>query len=147
MTFWIGRFIIEWVVWLSVADKRRWREILPVCLFASYISLIADQLSELFELWQYYPKDCLADLLNAIGIYMIATYLFIQWLPCQKTYLNLFCYFFCWTIIAVSIEFIHVYFGYMKHLNWSYGYSYAADWALFWLFYKFYFATKKYQNN
>ncbi len=143
MTFWIGRFIIEWIAWLIVADKSRWREILPVCLLASYISLIADQLCELFKLWEYYPNDSIADLLNAFGIYMIATYLFIQWFPHHKTFSNRFRYLFYWTTIAISIEFMHVYLGYMGHLNWNYGYSYVADWILFWVFYNFYFAIKK----
>ena len=49
MLFWSIRFIMEWVIWLALADKTRWKEILPVCIFAGYISLIADQVCELLE--------------------------------------------------------------------------------------------------
>ena len=140
--FWLARFIFEWLIWLTFADKSRWREIMPVCIFASFVSLLVDQICELLGLWQYLPNDTLADLINAIGIYLIVTYLFIQYLPEQRTILSLFKYFFFWTAAAITVEFIHVYFGYMKHETWNFGFSYISNWLLFCMFYTFHRTLK-----
>lgn len=143
MLFWIGKFIFLAVIWLIFADRRRWKEILPVCLFASCISLWVDQLCELFELWEYYPIDPLSDLLNSLDVYIVVIYLYIQHLPNYLTAKTLLKYIFYWTTVTIFIEYIHVRLGYMKHHNWNYIYSYLANWVLFFLFYKYYIMFKQ----
>lgn len=138
MLFWSIRFIMEWVIWLALADKARWKEILPVCIFAGYISLVADQVCELLELWEYAPVDAFGDLVNATGMYLVVTYLFIQWLPGNKSLPSLAAYFFIWTSLVIIIEFFHLQHGKLIYDNWHLYYSYIADWILFGLLYKFY---------
>lgn len=40
MLFYILVFTLSWIVWLVFADKDRWREILPVCIFAKCLVII-----------------------------------------------------------------------------------------------------------
>lgn len=144
MLFWFGRFTVELIIWLLLADRSRWKEILPVCLVASYVSFIVDQICELFDLWQYIPLHPLANLVNGFGVYIVVTYLFIQWLPKQYTWYTMAAYFFVWTAVAISIEWFHIYTGHMMYGDWwNMGFSYASDWLLFWIFYKFYILHQK----
>jgi hypothetical protein len=46
MTFFYARFVISWTCWLLFADKTRWKEIIPVCLFASLLSLVTGVIVE-----------------------------------------------------------------------------------------------------
>jgi len=133
--------VVSWVVWVIFADKKRWREIFPVSIFAAAIALVSDQIMDKgYKLWGYRgAHPLIATLFDDLGIYIVVTYLFIQWLPKNKSLLNLFKYILSWTVIAISIEYIHIASGYMEHYNWwTFWHSYTADWLLFILFYKFY---------
>ena len=139
--FYIIRFIIAWIIWFVYADKRRWKEILPVCVFASCLGFLADILIEYYPLWEYI-EDAMHPLFLEIGdefdVYPVVTYLFIQWLPVNKTIKNMFLYFFGWTGVAISIEYIHIVTDHIEHLNgWTMWHSYISDWILFWLFYMY----------
>lgn len=137
--FFIIRFILVWTVWFIFADKKRWRELFPVSIFAGYLGLITDMIiEEQLKLWEYQGEfKEFAEVSDDIGIYIVVTYLFIQWLPQCKTRASLL-YWFLWTSFAIAIEWIHIVTGHMEHHKWwNYGWSYACDWFLFWLFYQF----------
>lgn len=138
--FFITRAIIVWGVWLFFADKRRWREILPVCILASFLGTLTDVIMEEYPLWGYYSGShpLVVILLDEFEVYPVVTYLFIQWLPKNRTFASLFWYWFKWTGLAITIEWIHIYAGYMMYLQWwNMGCSYISDYILFWVFYKF----------
>ncbi|SDD98763.1 CBO0543 family protein [Sporomusa acidovorans] len=139
--FYVVRFIIVWIIWFVYADKRRWKEILPVCVFASFLGVIADTLIEYYPRWEYVEESMhplFLELGDEFEIFPVVTYLFIQWVPANQTLRNMFLYFFGWTGLAILIEYIHLVTDHMEYLNgWSIWHSYIADWILFWLFYKF----------
>jgi len=83
MTFFYARFLIAWACWLFFADKSRWKELVPVCVFASSLSLITDQVVDYIPYWKYYGSEpeIVITLIDEFDINPIATYLFIQWLP------------------------------------------------------------------
>ncbi|MBU2702682.1 hypothetical protein Ga0466249_003817 [Sporomusaceae bacterium BoRhaA] len=138
--FFTNSFILSWTIWILLADKSRWREIFPVCFLASYFALITDILVEFYPLWGYTGNESplWIQFSNALGIFIVAIYLLIQWLPRKKTFLKLFTYLFAWTSFAVLVEQIHLATGHMYYRQWwSIWYSYLADWLLFWTFYKF----------
>ena len=140
MTFYLIRFVVTWGIWFYFADKKRWKEIVPVCVWASALAGIADNIVASHKLWGYnHGVDPLVpDLLDNIGIYPVVTYLFIQYLPQVKSLKTIFWHFFKWTALAISIEAFHVYTGHMVYgLWWNTGWSYLADWVLYWSFYKF----------
>lgn len=140
--FFIVSFILAWSVWLLLADKRRWKELFPVGIFAGYLGGISDDLMRKVELWSYKmdpANNALVEFLTDIGIYIVTTYLFIQWLPAKKKFWNMFRYFFIWTGFTISIEFIFHVTGHIQYHNWwNIGWSYLSDWFLFWIFYQFY---------
>jgi len=136
--FYVSWFLLSWIVWLLLADKRRWRELLPVCIFAICLALATDILVVYYPLWEYLGSPLLYHLADDLGIYPVVTYLFIQRLPASRTHGSMFKYWLLWTTVALVIELIYQNFGYMRyHLWWNFWYSYAADWFLFWLFYQF----------
>ena len=50
----------------------------------------------------------------------------------------MFGYWFLWTSICISIEWVFVVTKHMDHHNgWTFWHSYIADWFLFWVFYQF----------
>lgn len=142
MVFYIVSFILSWIVWLLLADKRRWKELFPVGLFSGYLAGISDDLMRNIELWSYEIKpkgNALIELSTDIGMYIITTYLFIQWFPQKREFWNMFRYFFIWTAITFGIELIYYVTGHIQyHKWWNIGWSYLSDWLLFWLFYQFY---------
>lgn len=142
MLFYIVSFILSWMVWLLLADKRRWKELFPVGLFAGYVAGISDDLMRNTELWSYEIKpkgNALIELSTDMGMYIIATYLFIQWFPKKRGFWNVFRYYFIWTAITFGIEWIYYVTGHIQyHKWWNIGWSYLSDWLLFWFFYKFY---------
>ena len=136
--FYVVWFFLVWIIWLLFADKSRWREILPVCIFAKCLSLATDVLMFYYPLWEYAGFPFLIHLADDFAIYPVVTYLFIQWLPNNRSVKNMLRYWLVWTTAALAIELIYVHFGYMRyHQWWNTGYSYAADWLLYWLFFKF----------
>jgi len=96
-----------------------------------------------YKLWDYGDQDhqinkFFIEVFDDVGIYVVTTYLFLQWLPTPHTFKRLFWYFFIWTAIAASVEWIHVATGHMTyHKWWNLGFSYISDWILFWVFYKY----------
>ncbi len=149
MSYFYGRFIIAWVCWLIWADKSRWKEIIPVCLLASLLSLVSDVIVEWYiPYWRYYGSEPTVSrkLLDSFDVYIVVTYLFIQWLPKKQSFLKMFSYWFLWTGFAAIIEFFQIKTGHMAHFQgWSLLHSYIFDWILLWIFYQYHkiFCFKK----
>lgn len=139
--FYILRIIICGLIWLFLADKKRWRELLPVGFLAGFIGSTTDNIMHHYELWSYHENKVHAiipELTDDWLVYMVATYLFIQWLPQERKLISLLKYWFVWTGVAVGIEVIHTITDHMEyHKWWNLGHSYLMDWILFWVFYKF----------
>lgn len=131
-------FILAWIFWLLFADRSRWREMIPVCIFAISLALATDVLVLHYPLWENIGPPLLYHLTDDLGIYPVVTYLFIQFLPANHTIKNMFAYWLLWTTIAVAIELIYISFGYIRyHQWWNTLHSYVADWFLYWLFYQY----------
>jgi len=137
--FYIVLFILSWGVWLFLADRRRWRELFPVSVFASFLGCLTDNIMHYYRLWEYLSGDpLLPHLLDNIGIYMVVPYLFIQLLPKRRTIWIMLAYWMIWTGFAIGLEWVHLVTNHMEHhMWWSLWHSYAADWFLFGLFYQF----------
>lgn len=137
----ITTFILAWTTWIIFSDKRRIKEILPVSVFAVALGAITDTIVHHYKLWSYHSKiinHIAIDILDELGIYIVVTYLFIQFLPREKSFKNMFIYIFKWSTFAIIIEFIHLKLGNMKHHKfWNLGWSYLCDWILFLLFYSY----------
>ncbi|MFC4767481.1 CBO0543 family protein [Effusibacillus consociatus] len=132
--------MIVWLAWMLFADKKRWRELLPVGILGSALGSTTDNIMEHYKLWEYHGggHPLIPALTDDWGIFLVIPYLFIQWLPKQQTFGNLFVYWFMWTGITTGIEWIYVTTNHMHyHKWWHIGYSYLADWFLFCLFYQF----------
>jgi hypothetical protein len=141
MTFFYARFVIAWACWLLFADKSRWKELFPVCTFASFLGLITDQIVDWYiPYWEYYGSEpkIIRNLLDDFDVYIVVTYLFIQWLPKKQSFFSMFSYWFTWTALAIAIEHVHVMTGHMAHYHgWTFWHSYISDWLLFWIFYQY----------
>lgn len=138
--FYLFRFVLSWVCWFTFADKKRWREILPVCILAGFLDGIADNITAQYPLWEYNSSTIhiLPYISDGLSIYPVVTYLFIQWLPNKQTLRQMLGYWFLWTTLAISIEFVHLYTGHLHYgLWWNTFWSYMFDWILFWIFYQF----------
>lgn len=141
--FFIISFFIIWVVWLVFADKKRWRELFLVGIFASLLGTATDNIIHHYKLWDFhsvYLFSLALDLFDDLSIYIVVPYLFIQWLPLEdkRNALNMFIYFFIWTAISITIEYVFLATNHMQHHgNWNLWHSYISDWVLFWIFYQF----------
>jgi len=145
--FFLYRFILTWLIWIIFADKKRWKEIIPTCILANYLGCATDSIMHHYKLWEYYPHNALVDFADDLGIYLVVTYLFIQYLPKERTFKRLFFYWFLWTAFAVAVEAIHLKIGVMKHYKWwTLAHSYISDWILFYIFYKYYIVFNCKQN-
>ncbi|MCX7781278.1 MAG: hypothetical protein N2491_10295 [Negativicutes bacterium] len=136
--FWSIRFIVFWGVWLIWADKSRWREIVPVCIFACLLGSLTDTLVHYYPLW-FYEASLWVEWNDDLSVYPVVVYLFIQWLPQDRKLSNMLLYWFCWTLLAIAIEWVHLRLGYMSYPTgeWNLLLSYIADWLLFTIFYKY----------
>jgi hypothetical protein len=133
-----GVFSIAWAAWFIFADKRRWREIAPVSLFAALLGGLSDVVMHYYQLWEY-EHTLAAELLDDLGIYIVVSYLFIQWLPGNRSITAMFGYWFAWTAVSFSVEYIFVSTGHLQYDKWwNMGWSYLADWLLFGMFYTYY---------
>ena len=141
--FWIVGFTLSWIVWFIFANKKYWKEILPVSIFASWLSFIVEAwMYHVLNLWSYSGMPILPLFGNAFGIYLVVPYFFIQWLPHERSLNKMLIYFFLWTGFSIIFEFIHWRFLQIEyHLWWNIGCSYIADWLLFLIFYKYYIFT------
>lgn len=138
--FWVIRFLVFWLFFLILADKRRWRELFSVSFFAIALGATTDNLMHHYQLWyyDYEQTNLFADLSDDWSVYIVVTYLFIQWLPQKRTFFRMISYWFVWTAISIFIEWIHVVTGHMHYPNWwNLGWSYASDWLLFYAFFRF----------
>lgn len=151
--FFIISFSIAWTAWLILADKSRWRELFIVGIFASLLGTITDLLMLHFKYWHYHEANTsplIIYFFDDFSLYIVVPYLFIQWLPRQQTFINMVKYFFIWTALTISTEFFFIITNHMDHYKgWNLGYSYLADWGLFWIFYQFHkiFKLEKLRNN
>lgn len=138
MVFYLCWFIAAWTAWLLLADKRRWREMAPVCTLASLLGILTDNLMDHYPLWQYAEPELFSHLADDFAIYIVVTYLFIQWLPARRTPGRMLRYWFLWTAAAITIETIYWRTGHIVyHQWWNMLCSYTADWILFWVFYSY----------
>jgi len=136
--FWYAVLVISWALWLPFADKTRWRELFPVSVLASLLAFFTDLLMYHDKLWEYDGGILTPILVNGFGIYIVITYLFIQWLPRQKTFWPMAAYWFVWNGVASLIEYIEIKTGHMAyHLWWNIGWSYVADTLLYYIFYQY----------
>jgi hypothetical protein len=140
MTFSVILFILSWSVYFIVADKNKYVYISPTSYIAVILALVTDLLMFVYPLWEYPSGTNLAlfikQLLNSFGIYFVVTYLFIQYLPKDKSHLQFLLYIFYWTGLSIFIEFVSLKVGYITHSYWwNLGWSYLSDWLLFLLFY------------
>lgn len=140
--FFIGRFVIAWSLWFLIADKKRWAELLPISMLAALLGSTTDNIITHYELWKYYDEslpELALKIMDDWGIYIVVTYLFIQFLPKKQSFFNMVKYIFLWTLLSVVIEWIHLYTGHMKHDKfWNLRISYICDWILYALFYFYY---------
>jgi hypothetical protein len=51
--FFVFRFILVWTIWLIFADKKRWKELFPVGIFAGLLGSTTDSMSTHYKLWHY----------------------------------------------------------------------------------------------
>ncbi|HWR06150.1 CBO0543 family protein [Sporomusa sp.] len=139
MEFYYIRFVLFWILWLIFADKSRWRELFAVGIFAGFLDGFADIFSFHYPLWKYHPPDSVVpNLFDNMGVYIVVSYLFIQWLPKNPSVVRMLMYWFLWTAFAIAIEWVHVHMGYMTYdSGWRMEYSYIADWIIYWMLYKF----------
>jgi len=138
--FWVIRFVLFWTVWLVFADKKRWREIIPVSVFASFLSSSSDNIMHQYHLWVYDTEETsfIADMTDDWSVYLVIAYLFIQWLPKEQTLGRMLKYMFLWTGVVILIEYIHVASGHMTYSYWwNIHLSYFADWILFVMIYQY----------
>jgi hypothetical protein len=146
--FFVYRLIIFWLIWFLFADKKRWRELFSVAIFAALLGQLSDNaFMDFYKLWDYQEphgsmgkklEKFFEHVLNDVSVYVVVVYLFIQWLPKKQSFWNLFKYWFIWTAIAFVVEWIHIKTGHMSYYHWwDIGYSYLSDWVLFSLFYMF----------
>ena len=130
-------FIISWAVWLIFSDKKRWRELFPVCFLASFLGCFTDMLMQFYPLWQYQGgHPIFIFLADDLCVYIAVTYLFIQWLPEKRTLWRMVVYWFVWTAGTISLELFYTRTERLVyHQWWNMWCSYLADWLLFALFY------------
>jgi hypothetical protein len=121
------------------SDKERWREIFPVSLLASMLGCLTDMIMQYYPLWQYQDGNPMfIHSVNDFGVFLVVTYLFIQWLPKRQTFWRMAAYWFIWTGAVISLEFFYNRTGRLVyHQWWNIWCSYLADWFLFALFYSY----------
>jgi len=132
-------FAASWIAWILLADKSRWRELFLVSILASFLGCLTDEIMQHYTLWQYQKgQPFLINIADDFGVYVVVTYLFIQWLPRNRTFQIMFVYFFVWTCVAISIELIYNFTNHLVYFQWWNSWcSYVADWFMFLLFYQF----------
>ncbi|WP_066633550.1 CBO0543 family protein [Desulfolucanica intricata] len=143
MIFSIVLFAASWLCFFIFYKKEKFFLYAPTCYLAVILGLMTDVLTDHYPLWQYPASSEIQkfwrDILDDFGVYFVVTYLFLQALPQKTTLLAFFRYFFYWTLLAVSLEWIALKTGNMEYgLWWNIGYSYLADWLLFAFFYGHY---------
>ena len=136
-------FLLSWTAFFLWADRARWRQFLPACMLAMLMSFSSDVIVADYPLWAYH--DTIWDwqrvpivLFDDLGIYPVATYLFLQYYPAQERLRTRILYFAVWTSGVILLEFTFCRMGWMVHqLWWRLLYSYLADWTIFYILLRF----------
>ena len=136
-------FLVSWTAFFLFADRSRWRQFLPACMLAMLMSCISDVIVTDYPLWLYHDPTqqvphLAINLFDDLGIYPVATYLFLQYFPHQATFRNRLLYFGVWTTGVILLEYVFCRMGWMMHkMWWNLLCSYFADWAIFYLLLRF----------
>jgi hypothetical protein len=127
-------------VWLIFADKHRWRSLITISAIALLLALIAQIIAQKHPTWDYVGEiDWTLISISNDSVYMVTTYLFIQWYPYAKRNRWIVSYWVGWTTYALVVEYVYWELGHLVYYpNWSLSYSYILDWILFGFFYKYY---------
>jgi hypothetical protein len=147
MAFPIIKFISSWIIFIIFADKKQFFRFSSTLYLAMIFAFITDLLMFVHPLWEY-PSITKIELfwrqiLNSLGIYFVVTYFYLQTLPKKQTLSTLSRHILYWSLLSILIEWIALKTGYIKHrFWWNLGWSYVADWVLFFVFYIHY----KWQN-
>jgi hypothetical protein len=132
-------FILSWLAFYIFGDKKRFRLYVVTGYVAIILAFITDLLMFVYPLWQYPGTDVemfWIQLINSFGLYFVVTYFFLQTLPKSQTIFTVGKHIFYWSLFAIILEFILLSIGFIEHgLWWHLGWSYAADWFLFFIFY------------
>jgi hypothetical protein len=140
MTYPVIKFIISWALFLFFGNKKKFLLFAPTCYFAVILALVTDLLMFVYPLWEYKSETKIQlfskQILNSFGIYFVVTFFFLQTLPSNQTFLKVQLHILYWTILAILIELFSLRMGYITHwLWWNLGWSFIADWVLFYAFY------------
>lgn len=144
MTFSITLFSVSWLYFFIFADKRKIPLFYSTCLLAMYLASTVDSLGgHYYSLWDYPDSNKLRSfthhLLQQFGVYPVVVYLFLQTLPKKQNLIRILLHIFYWSILALAIEWIAIKTGFMEYKNrWNLGWSYLADWILYFIFYLHY---------
>jgi hypothetical protein len=140
MTYPIIKFILSWALFLFFGNRKKFSLIVPTCYLAVILALVTDLLMFVYPLWEYKSDTQMQlftkQMLNAFGIYYVVTYLFLQTLPKNQTFLKVQLHIFYWTMLAILKESLALKLGYITHrIWWNLWWSFIADWVLFYIFY------------
>lgn len=133
--YFLAVFILAWLIFWTLADRKRIVELYPVALLGMVMSLTSDVLTGSIPLWSYHDAHwhlhpLLISFLDDLGIYPVISFLYAQFLPHKPGKWLL--YTFCWIAGGIMLEFLMVREHIMKHhLFWSLIHSYGCDWIIF----------------
>lgn len=129
-------FVLSWLTFLLLGDKKRIPELFPTAVFSMFLALLTDLMMEEYQLWSYQDKPLsghIVPLVLDFGIYPVVAYLFIQYLPLtrrKRIYWIVY-----WTFGAILLEYVYLKWGLIQHHKWwSLWMSYFSDWIIFVLF-------------
>ncbi|MBP1935075.1 CBO0543 family protein [Ammoniphilus resinae] len=126
-------FILSWLAFLVLGDKRRVPELFPTAMFSAYLGLLTDLVMKEYELWSYHDQplsESVIPLFLDFGIYPVVAYLFIQFLP--QTWTKRLGWIFFWSLGAILLEYAYLKFELMQHHRWwSLWISYISDWVIY----------------
>ncbi len=141
MAFSVILFVLSWIAFFVFADKKKFRLFWSTCLLGMYLAATVDLFVHHYPLWDY-PKGTKLEqysyhLLQQLGVYPIVIYLYIQTLPRKKqSIVSMIRHILYWSLLALFLEWLAINTGYMEYKKWwNLGWSYLADWLLFFLFY------------
>lgn len=142
--FFIVVFIVSIIIWSIFADKRRWRSLITISLISLLLAVFAQHLAQKYLVWDFIgDQDWVLISISNSSVYMVSTYLFIQWYPVGKDKLWVIGYWIAWTTYALIVEYIYWEMGHLVYYpNWSLWKSYIADWVLYGFFYIYYSTFK-----
>lgn len=144
--YFIGLFVVSWILFYWKADKRRIRELFGAAVFASLLGSLTDLLMVEYKLWSYFglPQPLFTiPIMLVLSVYPVVSFLFVQGLP--DMWLQILWRTLLWSVIAVIFEWITLLTRHIEHLMWwNLGYSFLADIIIFLsiaAFYRYYRPT------